>query len=52
MFGALALFGAWGLVLGPLLVRLFVEALRIAREERLTGAHTTLTPPSLEGEGR
>lgn len=45
MFGALALFGAWGLVLGPLLVRLFVEALRIAREERLTGAHTTLTPP-------
>jgi len=45
MFGALALIGAWGLVLGPLVVRLFVEALRIAREERLTGAHTTLTPP-------
>lgn len=48
MFGGLALFGAWGLVLGPLFVRLFVEALRIAREERLTGAHTTLTPPKPE----
>lgn len=45
MFGGLALFGGWGLVLGPLLVRLFVEALRIAREERITGAHTTLSPP-------
>jgi len=48
MFGGLALFGAWGLVLGPLLVRLFVEALRIAREERITGAHTTLSPPRAE----
>jgi predicted PurR-regulated permease PerM len=48
MFGGLALFGAWGLVLGPLLVRLFVEALRIGREERLTGAHTTLSPPAPE----
>ncbi len=48
MFGGLALFGAWGLVLGPLIVRLFVEALRIAREERLTGAHTTLSPPRAE----
>ncbi|MBI2392199.1 MAG: AI-2E family transporter [Deltaproteobacteria bacterium] len=46
MFGGLALFGAWGLALGPLLVRLFVEALRIAREERMTGAHTTLSPPA------
>lgn len=45
MFGGLALFGGWGLVLGPLLVRLFVEALRIAREERITGAHTTISPP-------
>jgi predicted PurR-regulated permease PerM len=48
MFGGLALFGGWGLVLGPLLVRLFVEALRIAREERITGAHTTLSPPRSE----
>lgn len=48
MFGGLALFGAWGLVLGPLVVRLFVEALRIAREEHLTGAHTTLSPPKPE----
>lgn len=39
MFGALALLDAWGLVLGPLLCRLFVETLRIAREQRLTGAH-------------
>ncbi len=45
MFGGLAFFGGWGLVLGPLLVRLFVEGLRIAREERLTGAHTTPIPP-------
>jgi predicted PurR-regulated permease PerM len=50
MFGGLALFGGWGLILGPLLVRLFVEALRIAREERLTGAHVTLSPPSPPGE--
>lgn len=48
MFGGLGLFGAWGLLLGPLVVRLFIEALRIAREERLTGAHTTLSPPRAE----
>jgi len=35
MFGGLALFGAWGLVLGPLVVRFAVEALKIAREEGL-----------------
>jgi predicted PurR-regulated permease PerM len=44
MFGGLALIGAWGLVLGPLVVRLAVEGLRIAREERLTGAHMTPVP--------
>lgn len=35
MFGGLALLGTWGLVLGPLLVRLAVEGLNIAREENL-----------------
>jgi len=35
MFGGLALLGAWGLVLGPLLVRLAVEALEISRDDRL-----------------
>lgn len=48
MFGGLGIFGAWGLILGPLVVRLFIEALRIGREERLTGAHTTLSPPHPE----
>lgn len=48
MFGGLGIFGAWGLVLGPLIVRLFIEALRIGREERLTGAHTTMSPPQPE----
>jgi predicted PurR-regulated permease PerM len=39
MFGGIALVGASGLILGPLLVRLAVEALSIAREARFTGAH-------------
>jgi len=34
MFGGLALFGGWGLALGPLFVRLAKEALDIAAEER------------------
>lgn len=34
MLGGIAAFGAWGLLAGPLLVRLSVEALRIHREER------------------
>ena len=32
MLGGLALFGAWGVLLGPLLVRLAVEGLEILRE--------------------
>lgn len=34
MLGGLALMGAWGLLIGPVIVRLAIEALRIAREER------------------
>ncbi|MEO8877725.1 MAG: AI-2E family transporter, partial [Polyangiaceae bacterium] len=34
IFGGLALFGTWGFLLGPLLVRLAKEALIISREER------------------
>ncbi|MFO0612995.1 MAG: AI-2E family transporter [Polyangiaceae bacterium] len=37
VFGGLALVGTWGLVLGPLVVRLAMEALAIARERNLTG---------------
>ncbi|HEY8946656.1 MAG TPA: AI-2E family transporter [Polyangiaceae bacterium] len=33
MLGGIAAFGAWGLLVGPLFVRLAVEALRIWREE-------------------
>lgn len=33
MFGGFAVFGAWGIALGPLLVRLAVEALEIGREQ-------------------
>jgi len=36
MLGGIVVFGAWGLVLGPLLVRLAVEALEILREEPAT----------------
>jgi predicted PurR-regulated permease PerM len=34
IFGGLAMFGTWGLVLGPLFARLAKEGLTIAREER------------------
>jgi predicted PurR-regulated permease PerM len=35
MLGGLALIGGWGLMLGPLVVRLTIEGLRIAKEEEL-----------------
>jgi predicted PurR-regulated permease PerM len=44
MFGGLALFGGWGLALGPLVVRLAIEALEIAKEEHLFGPLTE--PPA------
>jgi len=34
MLGGLEAFGPWGLLLGPLVVRLAIETLRIARDER------------------
>jgi predicted PurR-regulated permease PerM len=33
MIGGLAMFGPWGVALGPLLVRLAVEGLQILREQ-------------------
>lgn len=38
MLGGIAMFGAWGLLLGPLLVRLAVEALRLGRARRELGS--------------
>ncbi|MCU0684904.1 MAG: AI-2E family transporter [Polyangiaceae bacterium] len=37
MFGGLSVFGTWGLVLGPLIVRLLMEVLAILREESAWG---------------
>jgi predicted PurR-regulated permease PerM len=37
MLGGIAMFGAWGLLLGPLFVRLGVEALRLGRERNELG---------------
>jgi len=38
MFGGIAIFGTWGLILGPLLVRMAVEGLKIVREQKLEHA--------------
>jgi predicted PurR-regulated permease PerM len=43
IFGGLAFFGAWGLVLGPIFARLAKEALIIARTERTLGAQVAET---------
>ncbi len=37
MLGGIGIFGAWGLLVGPLFVRLALEALRLAREQRELG---------------
>ncbi len=37
IFGGIALFGGWGLLLGPLLVRLAMEGMQIVRERGLLG---------------
>ncbi len=37
MLGGLSVLGGWGLMLGPLIVRWLIEALRIARDERVLG---------------
>ena len=50
IFGGLAFFGAAGLLLGPLLVRLGVEALAIARDEGWTASPSGDTPAA-DSEG-
>ncbi|HWO09044.1 MAG TPA: AI-2E family transporter, partial [Polyangiaceae bacterium] len=44
MLGGIAVFGAWGLLVGPLFVRLCVEALRLANERRELGDGTRASP--------
>jgi predicted PurR-regulated permease PerM len=46
MFGGLATVGAWGLLLGPLLVRLAVEAVSIERDERGVRSNAASSPPA------
>ena len=46
MFGGLATVGAWGLLLGPLLVRLAVEAVSIERDGRLERESAAAPPPA------
>lgn len=47
IFGGLAVFGTWGFILGPLLVRLAKEGLELAREEREREAPASLVPAAL-----
>jgi predicted PurR-regulated permease PerM len=42
MLGGIVMFGAWGLLAGPLFVRLAIEALRIGRERRELGQRSEL----------
>ena len=46
MLGGIAVFGTWGLLLGPLVVRLCVEALRLGSERRELGEGSRLIQPS------
>jgi predicted PurR-regulated permease PerM len=46
MFGGLATVGGWGLLLGPLLVRLAVEAVSIERDERLGRSQAAAPSPA------
>jgi len=46
MFGGLATVGAWGLVLGPLLVRLAVEAVSVERDEPVDPSSAAAPPPA------
>jgi predicted PurR-regulated permease PerM len=48
MFGGLATVGAWGLVLGPLLVRLAMEAVSIERDERVARVSEAAPPRASE----
>jgi predicted PurR-regulated permease PerM len=51
IFGGFAVFDAWGLVLGPLLVRLAVEVLAIAREQGLVGGAPDRDPGAAGEQG-
>lgn len=42
MLGGIVMFGAWGLLAGPLFVRLAIEALRLGREQRELGQASEL----------
>lgn len=44
MFGGIALMGGWGIVLGPLVVRLAKEALAISREAHDPATHSPASP--------
>lgn len=46
MLGGIAVFGGWGLLAGPLFVRLGVEALRIGRERRELGGERLVATPA------
>jgi predicted PurR-regulated permease PerM len=52
MLGGMTIFGTWGLLLGPLFVRLGVEALRIGREQRELGDPGPLVGPDGESYAR
>lgn len=45
MLGGMTMFGTWGLLVGPLFVRLCVEALRLGRERRELGEASPLLRP-------
>ena len=52
MLGGMTMFGTWGLLLGPLFVRLGVESLRIGREQRELGDSGPLVGPDGESYTR
>jgi predicted PurR-regulated permease PerM len=45
MLGGFAVFGGWGLVLGPLAIRLSKEALAMIQEARMGGGTPSIPPP-------
>jgi predicted PurR-regulated permease PerM len=45
MLGGIVTFGGWGLLLGPLFVRLALEALRLGHERHELGQASTLMAP-------
>jgi predicted PurR-regulated permease PerM len=47
MLGGIMIFGAWGLLAGPLFVRLAIEALRMGRERRELGQASELVTREL-----